>query len=127
MQAVSVFITTTAVNTSNEPWRTQNYERMLRAGHAYRGIDLRLAVDPEHAELILLHGSSAPYLGDVCRSHLFRRHYERSYAYASGAGPVPVLPGMYPDVVGPVRLPDLQLGANYLRPFDSKALALRCN
>jgi hypothetical protein len=32
----------------------------------------------------------------------------------------PFLPGMYPGVAGPVRLPDLQLGAFFLRPFDNK-------
>ena len=127
MQAVSIFVTTTAVSTSNEPWRTRDYERMVRAGHAYRSIDFRLADDPEDADFILFVRSMEPYCGDIYRSPLFRRHHERSYVYDSGDGPVPVLHGMYPDVVGPVRLPDLQLGAYYLRPFDSKALALRCN
>src|SRR5262249_40695705 len=127
MQAVSIFVTTTAVSTPNEPWLTQDYERMVRAGHAYRGIDFRLADDPEDADFILFVRSMERYCGDIYRAPLFRRHHERSYVYNSGNGPVPVLPGMYPDVIGPVRLPDLQLGANYLRPFDSKALALRCN
>jgi hypothetical protein len=126
MQALSVFVTTTAVNTPNEPWHTRDYERMVRAGHAYRGIDFRLADDPEDGDFILFVGSTESYFGDVCRSPLFRRHHERSYVYDLGDALVPVLPGMYPDVVGPVRLPDLQLGAYHLR-FDSKALAPRCN
>ena len=40
---------------------------------------------------------------------------------------VPVLPGIYPAVAGPVRLPYLQLGGFFLRSFDNKALAPRYN
>ena len=65
---------------------------------------------------------SIQYLGDVCRSPLFRRHHDRSYAHNANEDPAPILPGMYPDVVGPVRLADLQLGAFYLRSFDNQAL-----
>jgi len=127
VQVESIFVTTTAVNTPNDPWRTADYERMVRAGHAYRGVDFRLSDDAEHADFILFVGSTERYLGDICRSPLFRRHCERSYVHYAADAAVPVLPGMYPDVVGPVRLPDLQLGAYYLRSFDNKALAPRCN
>jgi len=108
MQTGTVFVTTTAVNTSSRPWLTANYERMVRAGQAYPGIDFRLADDPEDADFILFVESSEPYLGDICRSPLFRRHQNRSYVYRANDAAVPVLPGMYPDIVGPVRLPDLQ-------------------
>jgi len=67
MRAESVFVTTTAVNTPSRPWMTANYERMVRAGHAYRGVDFRLADDPEDADFILFVESTEPYLGDVCR------------------------------------------------------------
>ena len=52
-QSESLFVTTTAVNTPSHPWLTANYERMVRAGHAYRGIDFRLADDPEDADFLL--------------------------------------------------------------------------
>jgi hypothetical protein len=123
----SVFVTTTAVNTPSRPWLTANYERMVRSGHAYRGSDFRLADDPEGADFLLFVDYTEPYLGDVVRSPLFRRHYDRSFVYSAHEAPVPVLPGMYPDVVGPVRLPDLQLGAFYLRSFDNQALVPLCN
>ncbi len=122
VRAESIFVTTTAVNSPSRPWLTANYDRMVRAGHAYRNADFRLAHKPEEADFILFVDSTEPYLGDVCRSPLFRRHHDRSYVYSAHEAPVPVLPGMYPDVVGPVRLPNLQLGAFYLRSFDNQAL-----
>src|SRR5262249_27264943 len=127
VQAESIFVTTTAVNTANDPWRTADHKRMLRAGHAYRGSDFRLADDPEHADFILFVGSTERYFVGICRSPLFRRYHERSYVHYSGDAAVPVLPGIYLDVVGPVRLRDLQLGGYYLRSFDNKPLAPRCN
>jgi hypothetical protein len=96
---------------------------MVRAGRGYRGIDFRLADNSEDADFILFVDSTEQYLGDVCRSPLFRRYHDRSYAYNANEDPAPILPGMYPDIVGPVRLPDLQLGAFPLRAFDNKALA----
>jgi hypothetical protein len=126
-QSESVFVTTTAVNTPSHPWRTHDYERMVRAGHAYRGIDFRLADDPKDADFILFVGAMEHYLGDICRSPLFRRHHDRCYVYNSSDGGIPFLPGMYPGVAGPVRLPDLQFGAFFLRPFDNKELAPRYN
>ena len=122
MRAESVFVTTTAVNTPRRPWSTGNYERMLRAAHAYRGTDFRLAEDPEDADFLLFVDSTEPYLGDVWRSHLFHRYHDRSFVHNGNDAAVPVLPGMYPDVIGPVRLPDQQLGAFYLRPFDNQLL-----
>src|SRR5262249_4335500 len=71
VEAESIFVTTTAV--------TRNYERMIRAGHAYRGVDFCLVDDPEAADFLLFVESSEPYLLDVCRSPLFRRHHDRSF------------------------------------------------
>src|SRR5262245_52819215 len=101
MRAESIFVTTTAANTPSLPWQTRDYKRMVRAGHAYRGIDFRLADDPEGADFILFVAAQEPYLGDVCRSPLFRRHHDRCYVYSASDAAVPVLPGIYPDVVGP--------------------------
>jgi hypothetical protein len=96
---------------------------MVRAGRAYRGIDFCLVDDPEDANFLLFVDSAEPYLGDVWRSQLFYRYYDRSFVYNVNDAAVPVLNGMYPDVVGPVRLPDLQLGAFYLRSFDNHLLS----
>lgn len=122
MGADSIFLTTTAVNTLSHPWGRANFERLTRAAAAYTGDDFRLAESPETADFILFVDSSEPYLGDVHRSPLFRRFADRSYVHSSSDAAVPVLPGMYPDLPGPVRRPGLQLGAFYLRSFDNKAL-----
>ena len=123
MQAKSIFITTTAVNTLDRPWLTANYERMIRAARAYCGGDFRRVDAPENADFILFVDYSEPYLGDIFRSPVFQRYEDRSFVYSAHEAPLPRLPGMYPDVVGPVRLPELQLGAFYLRCFDNALLA----
>lgn len=125
MAVDTIFVTTSAVDTSTHPWMTANHKRMLRAGAAYRGGDFRLADGPERADFILFVDSSEPYLGDVYRSPVFRRFSERCYVHNGSDAAVPVLPGMYSDVPGPVRLPALQLGAFYIRCFDNQALTPR--
>src|SRR5262245_57737 len=88
----SVFVTTTAVDALGHPWRTANFKRMVRAGHAYCGADFRLADEPENADFILFVDSTEPYLGDVYRSSLFRRYPDRSYVHNATDAAVPVLP-----------------------------------
>ena len=121
----SIFLTTTARNTAARPWLTANLERVVRASEAYAGGDFVRADDPRRADFILFVDSEEPYLGDVLRAPLFRACEERSYVHNVNDAAVAVLPGMYPDIQGPPRLPDLQLGAFYLRCFDNQALLPR--
>lgn len=99
-----------------------NLDRLTRAAAAFRGDEFRLADSPETADFILFVDSNEPYLGDVYSSPCFRRFADRSYVHNISDAAVPVLPGMYPDLAGPLRRPELQLGAFYLRCFDNKAL-----
>lgn len=122
-QLARVFVTTTAENTSERPWSTANYMRLLRAGGAYRGDDFALVPGPETADFVVFVDSSDHFLGDVLRSETFRRHRERSFVYNHNDAAIPILPGIYPDLPGPVRVPELQVGGFYLRSFDNQLLA----
>lgn len=122
MRPDSIFLTTTARDTAERPWLTANLDRLVRAAAAYRGNEFRVADAPEHADFLLFVDSEEPYLGDVRRSPLFRKFADRSYVHNVNDAAIPIVPGMYPDLSGPVRRPDLQLGAFYLRSFDNQAL-----
>jgi hypothetical protein len=120
----SVFLITTAHDTPARPWHTANLDRVKRAASAYRGDDFRVADSPESADFLLFVDSDEPFLGDVMRSPLYRRFVERSFVHNVSDAAIPVVAGMYPDLEGPLRRPELQLGAFYLRSFDNKALSV---
>src|SRR5438046_2504938 len=100
MVAETIFVTTTALDSVESPWATQNFRRMLRAGAAYSGDDFGIVDSPESADFILFVDSAEPYLGDVFGSPLFKRFRSRSYVYNARDAVVPALPGIYPDVAG---------------------------
>jgi hypothetical protein len=125
MRHGSIYVITTAENTPERPWLTANYDRMVRAGRAYRGGDFFLADEPDDAEFVLFVDSCEPYLGDVTRSPLYRSFADRAYVHNCNDAAVPVVPGMYVDMPTPVRRPELQIGAFYLRLFDNEALLAR--
>lgn len=122
MPPVSIYPTTVARDTVERPWLTANLNRVRRAAAAYAGSDFCLAACPEKADLLLFVESEEPYLGDICRSPLFRQFRSRSFVYSTNDAAVPVLPGIYPDLALPLRLPDRHLGGFYLRSFDNGAL-----
>ena len=123
--ADSIFLTTTARNTTARPWLTANLERLERAAAAYTGSDFTRAATPDSADFLLFVDSDEHYLGDVLRSPLFKRNHDRSYVHNVNDAASPVVPGMYPDLPGPLRRPEVQLGAFYLRCFDNQALLAR--
>lgn len=121
----TIFVTTTAVDTGDRPWLTSNHRRMVKAGKSYGGADFALVDAAEAADFILFVDSSDPYLGDVLKSPLYRSNSERSYVYNHTDDATPVVPGIYPDMAGPVRLPSIHLGGFYLRCFENAALLAR--
>lgn len=118
----SIYLTTTARPTPQRPWLRANLERVERAAAAYRGDEFRAADRPERADFILFVDSEEPYCGDVYRSDLYKRFADRSYIHSMNDAALPVIPGIYPDLAGPLRRPELQLGGFYLRSFDNQAL-----
>jgi len=96
---------------------------MRRAAAAYRGRDFASDENPESADFLLFVDSSDHFLADVWNSTLFRKYREKSYVFNHNDAAIPLLPGIYPDLLGPLRLPGLQLGGFYLRSFDNKLLA----
>jgi hypothetical protein len=121
----SIYLTTTAIDTPARPWATANLQRMVRAARAYRGRDFVLAERAGGADLVLFVDVAEHYLGDVLRSRAFRENEDRAYVYTINDAATPVLPGMYVDIAGPVRLPSFHVGAFYLRCFDNAALLPR--
>lgn len=122
-KAVGIFVTTTAKDTKERPWRTANCARLVRAGNAYLGSDFVLARSPEGADLVVFVDSSDHFLSDVRRSRTYQLHVERAFVYNHNDAAIPMLPGIYPDLPGPVRLPELQVGGFYLRSFDNQFFA----
>lgn len=121
----TIFVTTTAVDTEDRPWLTSNWRRMVKAGQSYRGADFALVDGAEAADFILFVDSSDPYLEDVLKSPLYRCNLDRSYVYNHTDDATPVVPGIYPDMAGPVRLSGIHLGGFYLRCFENAALLER--
>lgn len=120
-----IHVTTTAVASEAKPWARSNARRMLLAGETYAGTDFTLCDRPGEADVVLFVDSSEPYLGDVLRSPLYREYRHRSFVFNHNDGAVPVVPGIYPDLAGPVRRPDLHLGGFYLRCFENELLVER--
>jgi hypothetical protein len=95
---------------------------MQRAALTCRCEDFVLAPDAEQADFVLFVDSSDHYLRDVSKSRMFREHEPRSFVFNHNDNAFPAIPGIYPDIAAPVRLPELQLGGFYLRCFDNSML-----
>lgn len=120
-----IFPTTTALDTSGRPWATANLERMLRAGRAYRGGDFVLADRADAADVVLFVESTDPYMEDILRSELFRRHRSKACVFVSHDNAPATLPGLYACTEAPFRRPELQLASFYIRSFDNEVLRER--
>lgn len=117
-----IFVTTTTVDSAARPWATSNARRMRSAGAAYEGTDFQLTDQAADADFLLFVDSTEPYLADVLRAPLYLGSPERSFVYNHNDAAVPVVAGVYADLQGPVRHPDLHLGGFYLRCFENELL-----
>lgn len=123
--AESIHITTTTRDTDARPWASANWRRMLRCAREYRGTDFVAVDDPKKADYILFVDADEHFLGDVRRAVRRLENHERAFVYCHNDAAVALIPGIYPDLPGPCRLPDLQLGGFYLRCFENELLSPR--